>query len=394
MDRISRQGLYSLVWSEPLNAIALRYNVSAANLVKVCRKNSIPVPHQSRWLTGRKSKLPDIPRLPARSLGAVEMIEFAGAKRHYRGVADMDFRTMELPSPLEFPEPLVDLLARVRVMVGKVSIPINLDRPHHLVARLLDADNARRKEKAYFPTMLFESPFERRRLRLLSGICFALERFHASPSFSGKDPDAIGVRVGDQHVSFTVDGVSKAQRCGYRSQEDLSRPASEAMRLEIARYLIGMEGVPHVWQDKTGDRIERHAAEIVVALLISGEMQYRLHEHRHHEWLVGRKARAIEDERLREEQERREAIERRDLAEKARVERLLGEATAYRQANEIRSYVATVQMLSGGEAERISPVELEEWAAWALAQADRIDPILSRSFLKIPVELTTNGVKR
>ena len=61
-----------------------------------------------------------------------------------------------------------------------------------------------------------------------------------------------------------------------------------------------------------------------------------------------------------------------------RVERLLGEAEALRNARAIRAYVEEVR-----EADPMVPqADLDVWTKWALEQADRIDPVLSGSFLK------------
>jgi len=61
------------------------------------------------------------------------------------------------------------------------------------------------------------------------------------------------------------------------------------------------------------------------------------------------------------------------------VDTLLEAAEAFRKSNEIRSYVANLgARLDRADQERIA--QYEAWSAWALAQADRIDPALKSSF--------------
>jgi hypothetical protein len=72
--------------------------------------------------------------------------------------------------------------------------------------------------------------------------------------------------------------------------------------------------------------------------------------------------------------------ERQVKAERARVDRLLSEATAFRQANDIRAYVDTIRG-AHASADPASQQELNAWVSWALAQADRIDPVRSGKFL-------------
>ena len=98
----------------------------------------------------------------------------------------------------------------------------------------------------------------------------------------------------------------------------------------------------------------------------------RAYQHR-----VERKAQLEEEARRRVAQA--EKAERARLAEleRNRVERLLGEAAGLEKARTIRRYVAEV---TAGNATMAAPMlndELAAWQDWALAQADRLDPMLN-----------------
>lgn len=64
---------------------------------------------------------------------------------------------------------------------------------------------------------------------------------------------------------------------------------------------------------------------------------------------------------------------RRDLEQK-RLAQLISKATAFRQAEEIRAYVAAVVGRRSGGSLAVTG-DVSQWANWALAQADRIDPV-------------------
>jgi len=64
--------------------------------------------------------------------------------------------------------------------------------------------------------------------------------------------------------------------------------------------------------------------------------------------------------------------------EKEKLQWLLGEATALQQAKTIREYVNTIQDIKDIS---VSEQEINQWALWALEQADKIDPIKTLSFL-------------
>src|SRR3970040_2324447 len=80
MERITRQQLYDLVWSEPISALGPRHGISGVALAKACRTHDIPVPPRGHWAKARAGKRMARPALPPRPLGGVETIEL-GRKR-------------------------------------------------------------------------------------------------------------------------------------------------------------------------------------------------------------------------------------------------------------------------------------------------------------------------
>src|SRR3546814_12748335 len=53
-----------------------------------------------------------------------------------------------------------------------------------------------------------------------------------------------------------------------------------------------------------------------------------------------------------------------------------------RLANDIRAYVAAVSARNAEVADPVSDADMTAWSLWALAQADRVDPVLARVFLQ------------
>lgn len=384
--RFTRCELHDLVWSRPMKTLAADYGISDVGLAKACRRHGIPVPPRGHWAKLQAGKRTVRQPLPARGLGMPEVIAVGGNhywQHCYHEPANLI--EMEIPPPPEFSEPVDVLTERVRRLVGRVTIPKNFKRAHRLVARLLEDDDARRAKQlasrypVYWEAPKFESPFERRRLRLINAIFVALERAGTRPSFRGSDPQEFYLTVGEECVTFTLDHP-RQQRDRYMPASKSDRPASDKLQLAIsAGYKV--DGLPYSWEDKGENRIEDHVDAIVVTLIVAGELHYRRGELSRHAWLVERKAARLEELRKRREEEERRERERRIAEEKARIDRLLGEAAAFRQANDIRAYVRSVQTLNTSASNPVPDVTLAGWAAWALAQADRIDPVLSRAFL-------------
>ncbi|HEY4135522.1 MAG TPA: hypothetical protein VGO34_09925 [Alphaproteobacteria bacterium] len=292
---------------------------------------------------------------------------------------------IDIEPPPVFTESITQLSDRVRELVAKLSWPKTLTAPHAAIGKLLSADELRAEKQrnspypSFYDAPLFASPFERRRLKILNSIFTGLHKAGFQASCSGKDPKEFYAQIGQQSVSFTLDG-SKPDRNGYRSSTENNRPASDILRFEISNWQRP-EGIQLVWQDEKDDKVEEHIGEILVSLIVAGEMQYRTGEERKHIWLVERKAALIEEAHKRKVEEERQARERRAKAEKARVDRLLAEAVAYRQALDIRAYVTTVTQENDKARDPVPVEALTKWAEWALKQANRIDPVLTKAFL-------------
>lgn len=115
-------------------------------------------------------------------------------------------------------------------------------------------------------------------------------------------------------------------------------------------------------------------------LVVTGEAQCRRGEASRHNRLIKRRAELIEEARERKEEKERQERGRRIKAEEARINRLLGEAAAFKQANDIRAYLEDVRRANIANDDPVSQEYLDTWALWALAQADRIDPVRSKKF--------------
>lgn len=118
--------------------------------------------------------------------------------------------------------------------------------------------------------------------------------------------------------------------------------------------------------------IERAMREIVVDVIVLGEEQYRERQLSHLKWrLDDRVRRKAEVQKQKEEDERKER-ERLAALEKARVDRLLGEAASLHQADEIRTYVKAVYERLQSSKEQTPTEAFARWQDWA-AQTGRPD---------------------
>lgn len=379
-QRMTRQQLYDLVWSEPLRTLAKRFEISDVALAKACRRANIPLPGLGFWAKRAADKPVMQPALPRRDLGQSGEIEIGGSRYHHHSPSDEEILATPLPPPPAFEDSLDEVAVRAREMLGTRKIAASLVSPHPAIAKLLQDDEARRKKQqeskwpSSFDAPRFDSPLQRRRLRILNGLFLAWARSGCAPSISVRRYDEeqyIGLRVGDQHLSFSLEVAGADKRRHPRQKID---DPKARLVLELGWHQPPDDIVTR-WEDQDGKWLEDQLHEIATGLLIAGERGYRSNAEYRHRWQVERKHEL--EEKLRQEHEERLRLERerREKLEKARRDRLLSQAAAWRQASEIRAYVrAFIESRSAGQSPEDTQL-LETWAQWALAEADRMDPL-------------------
>jgi hypothetical protein len=122
-ERLSREELYDLVWSEPLMALCSRFGISDVALKKTCARSAIPTPERGYWAKKDAGKPTLQVALPIRPPGMdVQVLIAAGQNYWYQ-----DWKKEELlgplPSPPEFPESIEAVRERVAEVIGKVTVP-------------------------------------------------------------------------------------------------------------------------------------------------------------------------------------------------------------------------------------------------------------------------------
>lgn len=372
--RFSRQELFDQVWTVPARTIANEHGISEVAFAKYCQEHSIPVPPRGHWAKAENDRMKQ-PDLPRRGIGMPEFLE-GGRKWSTRndGVPE-NLEEVDLGPTPEFAESEEKLFQRMKGLVGAVPIPTTTTKLHTQLVRLINEDEARKRGADRYNGPLFTSPFERRRLRFLSGIFQALARFDVRIAARGKNPADFEIRVGDQHSSLTADYKGAQRYSSWMSSFSKEVPATEPMTVAIWSHRDGE--LFRKWEDRPNDPVEGSAFEIVAAILAYAELRYRQRELWRYEWLTERQT-SLRQERVRKIEEARQAeIKATAEEKKARVDQLLAESEAYRKAQEIRSYVATIQAerkaRSGSE-----DIRFQDWVSFALGVADSIDPVPAR----------------
>lgn len=379
--KITRQDLYDRIWSEPMKNVAPEFGMSDVALRKHCTRANIPVPERGYWARLRAGKNLIKIALPARNPGQSNWV-LIGENRYAWNPPTREELHGPIPERPTFSEPIDEIEAEATRRVGKVAAKRDLTAPHVAIRKLLDADEARREKTRnssygfHWDKPKFESPFERRRLRILNSLFVALAKLDVSASISDKDGRDIYFAVGDTSVRIYLDLPKNIARDDRYDRLIEGEPTSPIKLMISAGGWKDAE--PIAWEDKGEDKLETKLSEVAIKIIVSGEQQLREQIDAQHEWWLERRATLLECERKAKEAAEQAERERLARLAKQRVDRLITQAEDLRRADAIRHYVSSVR----GRAADDQRDHLLEWEEWALAVADTLDPITTGRFLR------------
>jgi len=368
--RFTRAELHELVWTDPMSTIAPRFGLSGVALRKACIKARVPVPPRGHWAKKAAGKPTGRTPLPPRPAGMADEVTIGG--RHWHSYVPWTEAEIlgPVPDPPVFDESVGALRERVRKQIGRVGVARSLSKTHPSIAAVLEEDERRREKRrnSLFASVLdepmHETPQARRRLRILNALFNAVARAGGKGRMSvdRTDSDTIAV-VHEQHVVISLNPIP-----GRRRMSDAEPKAKRKQTLRLAILRGNRTGGERVgWQDDETP-LENRIAEVAVEVVVTAEVQYREHCMRLYEWRIQRKAELEAEQRRREAEAERKRQEHEAALAKARIDRLLSQAQAMRDAQAIRVYVRAA--CSSAEGAPLDPGIVDKWRAWALAQAD------------------------
>ena len=385
---MTRQELYDLVWSTPMKTLAAQFGISDVGLKKTCARAEIPTPDRGHWAKRAAGKKTSPVALPPRPPGMSDEVVIARGRDYWYVNLTREELLGPLPPQPEFPESLEAVRERIARAIGKVTVPKKVLRWHPTIEQLLKEDDRRREQQsslAYqtsWNSPLFDSPLERRRLRILNSLFLAAERMSGRPRVDAHEPRSIQVGFYQQYVGITLNQQALPRHRGHNGKQIASKENSRLSLSFVDRSESKADSPP--WQDGDGVKIEERLTEIAIELVLTAERHYRENEIRSHQWRVKRRADLEEEARQREIAAQRAERARQERSKQARIDRLLKDARKFEQANTIRQYVEAVCFAQAGKTN--SAAEFEQWREWSLAEADRVDPTIGGRYLLVLVD--------
>lgn len=382
-EQLSRKKLYDLVWSEPMRNLSVRFGISDVALKKTCARAEIPTPDRGYWAKKEAGKETFQAILPMRPPGMDDEVSIASGGNSSYQYSNKE-EILGFVAPPQFAEPIETVRARIAETVDHVAVPHKVRTWHPAIDRLFKEDEKRRAKQLTdlhpmsWDKPLFDTPFERRRLRVLNSLFLAVAKMNGKASVCGREAREIRISFFQQHLCLTLDRPKRSNR-----QPQVLNTTGESSDTRLCLTILsgfGSETVLAFWKDEDSQKLEMHMTDVAVQTILTAEIQYRENALRQYQWRVRRKAELEEEERKRKLEAERAEKERQKRIEQARINRLLRDAEAFQQAGEIRKYVEVIRLAMPRDSSSMD--EVEQWSKWALAQADRIDPAVGGRFLK------------
>jgi hypothetical protein len=345
---LTREELYELVWVEPIMKLARRYGLSDRGLAKICDRMGIPVPGRGYWAkvqSGQSLPQPKLPKIKAGQQSRVVLSK--DAKNHEEG------QEYDAVSALVASEALPE---------NQITVPEELTDPHPLVQKTAkslrgaganDYGLVKPRARHCLDVRIGKQSIERAS-RILDALVTALEERDIALVFDEEE---------DQTARMLVDGETIVISLEEKVRRERYQPTpAEQKRLEDDFWY-------RLPKDKffPKQRVESCLNKFIAAA---------------HKAAAAKKADRIERERQKREwaeQERRREILRAQIErEQERLDVLNEQARAWQEAQQLRAYIQAVRnadfyaqrSITGGQ-------DIDEWCAWALEQASRLDPTMT-----------------
>jgi hypothetical protein len=376
---ISREALYELVWTKPLTHVAKDLGISDVMLGKMCKEQLVPKPPRGYWanLGSDKKRVVYVrPKLPDLFQKKTDFNQWVLDDYKLRESLRADkFEPEDLNDPVrEPPPPFMETLLDFRErMSGVMPVLPNMEAfkvMHPLIRTINEADlqlqEAHKKDR-WAPSPQFRTLQGRQQLRLFNVFVSCFQVLGFEPSVRGRKYLVFSARVFDQPKKFNV------------FLKNYNPSAAEMRRFKTTKrttYCFAWtEDDEEVTRGKNYYEFEELSAEsvktVVLDLLVKREEGYRRSVFSEYSYNVRARNEAIEIKQ-------RRADKLVELKEQGQVQLMETRSNLLRQAIERMQYADQIRNLINAVKEKSSnqvvSKELDRWAAWAVEQAEAIDP--------------------
>jgi hypothetical protein len=356
--RIEREKLYELVWSKPMTDVAKEYGVSDKAIAKICDKLSVPVPEVGYWRkieVGEdlpKQRLPDIPP--------------NAPKYHIISKSEPDYELViseEAQKQIDFEnDPANKIVVPQKkgfthILLKKTELSLKLI---HTRSNIL----ASREEAGIFKISVSKAELSRA-FRILNTVVKELENRKFLVYI---DKGLIKVKIFGQEIGFSL--KEKNRRIELSQKPGSFYKDYDFLPTGILILSIENVDVDHSirknFSDNYSGKVEAKLNEFMIALLVCSEAT-----------IAEKKYRDEQHKIYQEKQRKRDDLREQIKMEEKKVSELYQNIELFHRAQIIREYVELLRQKNMNASLSVDErKEQEDYARWALEQADRLDPLV------------------
>jgi hypothetical protein len=365
---LTREELYTQVWSTPMSQLAAQYGITGTGLAKICARHIIPCPPRGYWAKKAADKPVVQYRLPDPQADTLLQVTIAP--------------TPPPVTPTAAQTEIETQIAAAREAHAGLVVPAQLTRPHPIIAESLaehrrKTQGAKRERDPSMRRLMQPKEFtdsDHRQHRFLDTLFKALERLGFSIKSEQYQP--VYLEVQKERVDFQLREKQKQARRPLTEEEKhwhWNGDRGWAQELQPTGMLIFTiktylpDGIPHEWKDQPGKPLEKRLPDIVAALSLAGPA------------LVTQRHERVEAEKRRWEEDHRRYLERRRREQdQKRWERFLEFAHQCDQAASARRLLAQLEAQSQPKDVTFGDLSATEGLAWATQWLERFDPLMQK----------------
>lgn len=384
MTAEEREALYNEVWTDPVIAVAKRYNMSDNGLRKHCKKLRIPLPPLGYWAriaAGQKVPKPALPKVTGEIKNYIRqyVIKY---KSNINELADDELRSEEELSLLTEETKIF-----IKDMCSKIQVPAQLRNPHQLITD--------HKQESFYR----KNPEKRERDRSKTNYSVringryttinAMLPINVSPSNINR-----AYRILNTMINVLVDMESyTGVTYEFESNKDIGS-------FEIMHVTFRFELIEEMRKKRKNDN--EHLTQLVLCLVpktwfgrrAGNKMEYKdqddlpiesqLGKVVYDMFIVANQFRCIdilderEYERREVEKKRQRHLEEMRNEELEAVKLLKQVASDWDKAEKIRRFTNAMELKIAGVRDAGKKETLLKWLRWARDKADWLDPLTAK----------------
>jgi hypothetical protein len=369
--RADRVKLYQEAWSTPMLQLAKHYGCSDRGLSKICERLNIPVPPRGYWAKKEAGQEVTQTPLPPLAEGQENYVVYRAIHLELTSPEDQKLEEFE-----RRPENHITVTSGGEGELHPLAAGIR----QALEKTKEDADGILISEAEWCQVIRVSKGTKERAIGVLNALFRAFEARGYAPVYDKEKKHAF-VQIGGVRETFTLEELlDRKERELTKAQvkDKIKNPwmyrYPEYDKVPSGRLCLKASGGWRIdrtsWTDGKRQRVEEclNRFMAVMARAAAKDLQRSIERAREE---LERKER----ERLAEERRKRK------LAEQRKLWALLTESTSWHESQRIRGYVAAVKERAaqlGNSAHEDQA--LNEWFAWALRQAEALDPLAAGAY--------------